>query len=204
MKKTILLICTLLLLSFNSCSQSPTENGIIENGIYKCNLIDWNIKIPENFKVRTLKQKEDLEDVGYEKVKGNTPDGIEVRKNRSDLIGFEIDERNYFSSSFESLEGTKKMSLMEHQKFVDELLSNTYSKINGIEFENSLNTEKIGKYDFYSIETKIYNAKTKELVLTQLIYNSFVGENLFSISINYTDKRVYEILDNNFRNSLTE
>jgi hypothetical protein len=204
MKKTILFICSLLLLSFNSCSQSSTENGIIENGIYKCNLIDWNIRIPENFTVRTLKQKEDLEQVGYDKVKGNTPDGIEVRKNRSDLIGFEIDERNYFSSSFESLEGTKKISLIEHQKFVNELLSNTYSKIDGIEFENNLNTEKIGEYDFYTIETKIFNAKTKELVLTQWIYNSFVGENLFSISINYTDERVYEILDSNFRKSLTE
>jgi hypothetical protein len=204
MKKTFLLLLTILLISCNSKSQSNSKNGIIENGIYTCNLFEWKIKIPENYTVRTLKQKEDLEEVGYDKVKKETPDGVTVRKNRPHLIGFGLDDKNYFSSSLESLKGTKILPLPEHQKFLAKLTSDTYSKINGIEFNQKLSSEKIGKYDFYKIESEIYNQKTSELLLTQVVYNTYIDENLFSISINYSDEKVNKVLTENFVNSLTE
>lgn len=202
MKKSIILVFSVFLISCSSNSQK--ENGTIENGIYTCHLFEWKIKIPKNYTVRTLQQKQELEETGYNAIEGNTPDGITVRKNRPDLIGFGIDERNFFSSSFESLKGTKKMTLLEHQKFVAELTNNAYSEVSALEFEQNLDTEKIGKHEFYTIETKLYNAKTKELLLTQWIYNTFIGENLFSASINYTNEKVYAVLVENFKQSLTK
>jgi len=148
MKKTILLLLTILLTSCNSNSQGIKDNGKIENGIYTSNRFDWKIKIPNGYEIRTVKDEQDLEEVGYDTVKDNVPDGMTVRKNRPYLVGFGIDEKNYFSASFEPLEGTKKMTLTEHQKFVAKLLSDSYATIKGIKSEQELENKKIGDYDF--------------------------------------------------------
>jgi hypothetical protein len=125
MKKTILLLLTIILTSCNSNSQRIKDNGKIENGIYTCNRFDWEISIPNGYEIRTVKDEQDLEEVGCETVNDQVPDGMTVRKNRPYLVGFGIDEKNYFSASFEPLEGTKKMTLPEHQKFVAQLALNS-------------------------------------------------------------------------------
>jgi len=84
------------------------ENGKVENGVYTCNLFDWKIEIPQGYVITDFKRIEELEKKGYEVVKKEVPKGMQVRQNRPHLIGFEIDKRNNFSSSFETLEGTKK------------------------------------------------------------------------------------------------
>ena len=79
-----------------------------------------------------------------------------VRQNRPHLIGFEIDKRNNFSSSFETLEGTSKVTLEENKNFVAKLISDTYSKVEGLKFELSKSDMKIGEYDFYKIQVRLY------------------------------------------------
>jgi len=204
MKKTILLLLTIILTSCNSNSQGIKDNGKIENGIYTCNRFDWKINIPNGYEIRTVKDEQDLEEVGYETVNDQVPDGMTVRKNRPYLIGFGIDEKNYFSASFEPLEGTKKMTLSEHQKFVAKLISDSYATINGIKSEQVLENKKIGDYDFYIIKGKLYNQKTDELLLTQLIYNTYIKNHLFSVSINYSTEENGKTLIENFEKSLTE
>lgn len=100
-KKTILLLLTIILTSYNSNSQGIKDNGKIENGIYTCNRFDWKINIPNGYEIRTVKDEQDLEEVGYETVNDQVPDGMAVRKNRPYLVEFGIDEKNYFSASFE-------------------------------------------------------------------------------------------------------
>lgn len=34
----------------------PVESGKIENGVYTCNLFDWKIAIPENYKITEKKE----------------------------------------------------------------------------------------------------------------------------------------------------
>jgi len=204
MKKTILLLLTIILNSCNSNSQGIKDNGKIENGIYTCNRFDWKINIPNGYEIRTVKDEQDLEKVGYETVNDQVRDGMTVRKNRPYLIGFGIDEKNYFSASFEPLEGTKKMSLPEHQKFVAKLISDSYATINGIKSKQELKYKKIGDYDFYIIKGELYNQKTDELLLTQVIYNTYIKNHLFSVSINYSTEQNGKTLIENFEQSLTE
>jgi hypothetical protein len=204
MKKTLLIILLIILTSCNSNSQGIEENGKIENGIYTCNRFDWEIKIPDGYEIRTVKDEQDLEEVGYETVNDQMPDGITARKNRPYLIGFGTDEKNYFSASFEPLEGTKKMTLPEHQKFVAKLISDSYQTINGIKSEQELEYKKIGDYDFYIIKGKLYNQKKEELLLTQLIYNTYIKNHLFSVSINYSTEQSGKTLIENFEQSLSE
>lgn len=174
------------------------ENGKVENGVYICNLFDWKLEIPQGYLITDVKRIEELEKKGYEAVKKEVPKGMVVRQNRPHLIGFEIDKRNNFSSSFETLEGTKKVTLEENKNFVAKLLSDTYSKVEGLKFELSKSDMKIGKYDFYKIQVRLYNAKTDKLLLTQEFYNSFIDNHLFSVSMNYTNENVGMLLTYNF------
>lgn len=178
------------------------ENGKVENGVYICNLFDWKIEIPQGYLITDVKRIEELEKKGYEAVKKEVPKGMLVRQNRPHLIGFEIDKRNNFSSSFETLEGTNKVTLEENKNFVAKLISDTYSKVEGLKFELSKSDMKIGEYDFYKIQVRLYNAKTDKLLLTQEYYNCFIDNHLFSVSMNYTNENVGMLLTYNFMKSL--
>lgn len=204
MKKTFLILISIFLISCNSKSEKFTKNGNYENGVYTCNKFDWKINVPKGYSIRTIQQEDELEKVGYEALEKETFDGIGIKKNPPHLIAFGIDDLNSFTSTFESLKDTKIMSIDEHQKFVANLLSKTYSNVKEIEFEKELSTENIGKYNFYKIQFKLYSEKTKELFLTQVMYNTYIGDNLFSASINYTNEKVKRELTENFKNSLSE
>lgn len=180
------------------------ENGKVENGVYTCNLFDWKIEIPQGYVITDFKRIEELEKKGYEVVKKEVPKGMQVRQNRPHLIGFEIDKRNNFSSSFETLEGTKKQTIEENKNFVAKLIDDTYSKVESLKFELNKSDQKIGKYDFYKIQVKLYNAITDKLLLTQEFYNSFIDNHLFSVSINYTNENVGMLLNYNFIKSLNK
>ena len=155
--------------------QAP-ENGKIENGTYICNRFDWKITIPEGYEIIDQKRIEELENKGYKALKEELPKGIKVNPHPTQLIGFGIDKYNYFKSSFESLAGTKKFTLEEHKKFVEQLLRDTYSKVKELKFELVSSDIKLGKHNFYKIQIRLYNAKNDNLLLTQELYNSFINE----------------------------
>ena len=163
-------------------------NGKIENNIFICNLFDWKIAIPEGFKVTELKTAEELQNKGYTFIKNNAPEGTVVHSTPPILIGFERNKYNYFSSSYESLKGDKKVTLEEHKNFSVQLLTNTYTKIKELKSEIKASNLKLGPRQFYKITIRLYNAKNDRLVLTQEIYNTFINNHLFSASINYTNE----------------
>ena len=163
-------------------------NGKIENNIFICNLFDWKIAIPEGFKVTELKTAEELQNKGYTFIKNNAPEGTVVHSTPPILIGFERNKYNYFSSSYESLKGDKKVTLEEHKNFSVQLLTNTYTKIKELKSEIKASNLKLEPRQFYKITIRLYNAKNDRLVLTQEIYNTFINNHLFSASINYTNE----------------
>ena len=163
-------------------------NGKIENNIFICNLFDWKIVIPEGFKVTELKTAEELQNKGYTFIKNNAPEGTVVHSTPPILISFERNKYNYFSSSYESLKGDKKVTLEEHKNFSVQLLTNTYIKIKELKSEIKASNLKLGPRQFYKITIRLYNAKNDRLVLTQEIYNTFINNHLFSASINYTNE----------------
>lgn len=180
------------------------ENGKINNGTYVCNRFDWKITIPDGYEIIDQKRIEELENKGYKALKEELPNGVKVNPHPTQLIGFGIDKYNYFISSFESLAGTKKVTLEEHKIFGEQLLRDTYSKIKELKYELTSSDIKLGKYNFYKIQIRIYNAKNDRLLLTQELYNSFINENLFSVSINYTNEEVGMLLNYTFEKSMKE
>lgn len=167
-------------------------NGKIEKGFYICNKFNWKIPIPENYKVIDPKQIEEMEK------KGNA---VKNEKN-THLVGFNLDAQNLFSSSYNSLDSTKKKSLDEHQKMFIATLNQAFSAIKNAKFELKTSNVKLGKYQFYKIKVEAYDANNKKLILTQIYYNSFINDYLFSVLISYNDEKQGKLLDNNFLNSM--
>ena len=164
------------------------SNGKIENNIFICNLFDWKIAIPKGFKVTELKTSEELQNKGYTFIKNNVQEATSIHSKPLLLIGFERNKYNYFSSSYESLKGDKKVTLEEHKNFSVQLLTNTYAKIKELKSEIKASNLNLGPHQFYKITIRLYNTKNDRLVLTQEIYNTFINNHLFSASINYTNE----------------
>ena len=178
------------------------ENGKVENGYYICNKFDWKIAIPEGYEITDLKRVKELEDKGYKVVSKEVPNGIAVNPHPTHLIGFGVDKYNYLKASFETLVDKKKFTLEEHKKFSEQLLRDTYSKVKELKYEITTSDIKIGKHNFYKIQVRLYHATTDKLILTQELYNSYIKNNLFSVSINYTNENVGMLLNYNFMKSL--
>lgn len=209
-------ICALMLISINfifsqeksselsnkkSLTVDIPVNGKIDNGIYVCNQFNWSIMIPDGYEITDPKKIEELENLGYEATNKEGSNRINLNPHPTYLIGFGIDEYNYFTSSFEPLLGAAN-SLEEHKKISEQLLIDTYSKIKELKYELTESDMKIGKYNFYKIQIRLYDAKTDKLLLTQEIYNSFIGDHLFCVSINYTNETIGMLLNYNFIKSL--
>lgn len=171
-------------------SKFASPNGQIENSVYNCLKFNWKMQIPANYAL-------DAATVVL-------PNGTIVSQNPSHLIGFGLEDgRNTFLASFESLTGSNIKSLEEHKDFMIQLLNNTYSNIETLKYELNSSNMKIGNYDFYKIQTKLYDPKTNELLLTQDLYNSFINDHLFSVNINYNRQNIGKLLTDTFIGSLS-
>lgn len=176
-------------------------NGKINNGLYVCNQFKWSIMIPDGYEIIDPEKIEQLENSGYEAINKEGSNTLNLNPHPTYLIGFGIDEYNYFTSSFAKLLGTTN-SLEEHKKISEQLLIDTYSKIKELKYELTESEMKIGKHNFYKMKIRLYGAKTDKLLLTQEIYNSFIDDHLFCVSINYTNETIGMLLNYNFINSL--
>lgn len=181
----------------NEVIKADQEDGKIENGIYKCNLFDWQIEIPSDFTITSEERIKQLEDKGYEAIQENASQGKIVSRKSNNLITFEKDKFNIFGATYESLENTKKMSFEEHKTFIFKLLEETYSG-KGIKFDIVKSDLKLGKYDFFKILIHLYHPKTEQLILTQEFYTSYINNHLFSANITYQNENVGYVLSYNF------
>lgn len=175
------------------------ENGKIENRIYSCNRFVWKIKIPESYAVLETKELEELENKGNAEIKKRNENA--KLQNSTHLIGF-TDSKNSFTSSFNPLDGLKKISLEEHKKLTIENLKQAFSTIKNAKFEFTTSDVKIGKHQFYKIKVEGFNASNNILVFTQIYYNSFINDHLFSTLIGFSDKNQGLLLENNFLSSI--
>lgn len=176
------------------------EQGKIENGKYICNLFKWQLEIPVGFTITSDERIKQLEDKGYSAMQENASEAKRIKRESNTLITFEKDTYNVFNSTYESLEGTKKLSLEEHKNFMLKLLEETYSG-KGMKFDIANSDFKLGKHDFYKILIHLYHPKTDSLILTQEYYVAYINNHLFSANINYTNENLGYILSYNFTKS---
>lgn len=176
------------------------ENGKTENGIYICNKLDWKIKIPENYIVIKQKQLQEMENKGNIELKNR----VNYRKNQNNnhLIGFKLDSKNSFTSSYTPLDNSSKYTLEEHKKLFVESLNKAFLSIEDAKFEVKVSDIKIEKYQFYKVKVEGYKISNNQLVLTQIYFNSLIDNNLFGALISFDNKVQGLMLENNFVSSM--
>lgn len=173
------------------------EKGTIQNEKYKCNLFDWEIEIPTGFTIIPEEKIKQLEDKGYEAMQENATEGKNIKRETNNLISFEKNKYNIFSVTYESLEGTKKLSLEEHKLFIYKLLEETYSG-KGMKVDIVSSDLKLGEHNFYKILIHLYHPKTNKLILTQEFYTTYINDHVFSANINYMDENLGYVMAYNF------
>jgi hypothetical protein len=193
--------------TYTDCFVVPVgdnKNGKVANQVYTCAKFDWQIKIPDGCHVMDLKVIKELEEKGYEAIKKLVEDGKEIKKDPKHLISFGVDNKNLFAATFESRGKYQTMTLEEHRDFATQLYRDSFARTEGVKLKAYSSMISIGNYDFYRIYSKLYDAYSNKLLMTQQIYNCFIGNNLFSVSINYDNEKTGKELVDNFTNSLTK
>ena len=150
-----------------------------------------------------LKMNQEFQEKGPDALKESVRNGYKFRRDPTYLIGFGSNNTNIFTASWESINvGKTTTTLALHKTLILRHYNDTYSKVEGVTFQSSSSLLTIGKYDFYRIYITFYNAKTNAFIMTQEIYNSFIGNHLFSVSIQYDNEKTRRELISNFMSSL--
>jgi hypothetical protein len=170
------------------------EDGKIENSIYKCNLFDWQISIPEGYTIRSQERTKELEDKGLSAIKENLPAGQREIPRAKTLISFENGIYNSFGATYEPIPKTQIMTLEEHQSFIAKLLQDTYNST-GMKVEIVKSNLKIGKRDFYKLLIKLYNPKNDSLLLIQEFYVTYLNSHVFTAAISYQNEEAGMVLN---------
>ena len=183
---------------------NDTLNGKVKNRIFTCKMFDWKIKIPSGYEILQLKMNKEFWDRGFDEIAIPTSDPklFNFKADPYYLIEFGIQNSCAFSATYESLVGKEKISLEEHKKLKMQSLNEIYSKVKEAKAIITSSNMKIGKYDFYMIQTKVYDSKNSELAITQELYNCYINTNvLFSVTINYIKEADGKLLKDNFISS---
>ena len=187
------------------CSAVQVEsnkNGKVENNVFTCNRFDWKITIPDNCLQMDMEMSQRVRDLGPEAMKEMELSGRKLKRNPNYLIGFGLDNVNTFNATMEPIDKSQPTDLALHKTFTLRQYNKSFLDNESHILESSSSLIRIGKYDFYRIYGRIYNAKTNELEMIQEIYNCFIGNNLFSVTINYDDEKTGKELVANFKSSL--
>lgn len=176
------------------------EDGKIENNVYKCNLFDWEMQIPEGYSLRSQERTKELEEKGFSAMKENLPEGQRKIQSAKTLISFEDNNYNSFSATYEPIPKTRKMTLTEHQAFMAKLMQDTYNSA-GVQVEVVKSSLKIGKREFYKIMIKLFHPKNNSVILTQELYTSYINDHVFLAAISYKNEQAGMVLNYNFLKS---
>ncbi|RZJ64414.1 MAG: hypothetical protein EOO50_15780 [Flavobacterium sp.] len=168
----------------------------IENGYYTNGELNWRIKILEGTTIDDADYWNNLSDKGYKEIKKTSP---LINTNRSHLIGFKFNNQNSFTVSFNPMP-ENKITLKEHERSFLDVLNKSLSQIKGARFEQSQSNLKLGNFNFYRIKIEGYNAQN-QLVLSQIYYNSIIGDKLFSSLITYNESEKGKSMEDNFISS---
>ncbi|WP_165698008.1 hypothetical protein [Flavobacterium nackdongense] len=194
----ILLLTTFSLFSQNEVIKGDPGNGFIKDNIFICRSFDWQIKIPNDYKVSDVQDIEQQHSKGIQQAQKSNPN-INLNKSRTNLISFEYNNKNTFTSSF-TPQQTKNITLNEHRKLFDEVLSKSLKQIKGARFDKKISNIKLGKYNFYRLKIEGYNLNN-QLVISQIYYNAIIDKNIFGVLIGYNDLKQGKIMEDNFVNS---
>ena len=197
------LIITSLFFTLTSCGQvDPNKNideGKVENNFYTSEEIGWTIEIPKDWTIVDKEQTKATNQKGAKALEETLDTNLDF-SNLRNLISFQKNPFNIFQSTSEPFELEYEGEWEETSAAMKELLYNTYLN-QGIKVDSSATSiEKIDGLDFRLTTFTVYSPKG-ELILTQLMFSSFINGFDFGVNINYNNEKDRDELLKVFMNS---
>lgn len=174
------------------------EDGKVEKGVYKCNLFEWKISIPEGYSIRSQERTKELQEKGFSAIKENLPADQRKIPQFKTLISFENGKYNSFGATYEPR--PQILTLEEHQSFIAKLLQDTYTST-GMKVEIVKSNLNIGKRDFYKLFIKLLSPNDDTLLLTQEMYVTYINNHIFTAAISYQNPEAGMVLNYTFLKS---
>jgi len=176
------------------------DEGMLENGTYVSEEIGWTIRIPNNWKIVSRKQKKEYEKKGLEAMQEVVGEEIDVSELKN-LIGFKKNMFNVFQSSSEPFEEVISLNeWKENNGFLKELIYNTFTS-RGIKADSTeTKIVKIDGLDFYTYGFTIYSPEG-DTILNQLVYSRLINGLDFGVSMTYNNESDKTEMLNSFLNS---
>lgn len=202
---SIMLISCISLLSL-SCKGKidPNEPIVIADDFfqteeYTAQVIGWTVEIPINLEVTTKVASNTIKEKGrkiMEKLSGEAvvPDSIQ------NLIGFKLNESNFFRSHIEPFQATAELEWENHNQNNKHILFAAYKDL-GFGVDSSKTTvTRIHELDFASYSLTLYDVDTN-LVQNQVLFFTLINDLNFTANITTTTEANKKLLLNIWQSS---
>jgi hypothetical protein len=197
--RSILLIAFLFWLS--ACSSGDTQQvdeGMITNGVYESNEIGWKIKIPDGWRIVSKKQTDAANEKGKKLLESTVGGEISVDSLKQ-LISFQKDQFNLFTSSCEPFKEEYEGEFIENGKMLNGIVYDAFVS-QGIRADSASGRQLVQDLEFQTFETTIY-AKDGKVILNQLEFSRLINGYAFTALINYNNSKDKETMLKAFQNS---
>lgn len=198
-----LLLATTLLFSCKQRSKytdpdQKVDVGTIKGETYTNEDIGWTIVIPKGWTVISRGQTEANEKKGADAIRKSSHKEIDMSSLRH-LISFQKGKFNSFMSTLDSLPNATPESFEVNCAAVGKVIYDAYTS-QGIKSDTSSGTAVIRGRRFHVFYATIYNREGKAL-LRQELYSKLMGDNIFSVTFNYTNEADKKEMMDAFKNS---
>jgi hypothetical protein len=190
MKKTLLLFAVTASLSCNNRAQTiidrePVVKTSKPTNKYQAAQIGWTTELPQNWGEMTNADADKMTSSGLKDIKESTGVTVNAQSLRQ-LVNLKKNQYNYFMSSIEPYDSNAYSSYAEHFNQICDLIESAF-KGKSIQYEMARATTLIDGLEFHKMETTIFSADKKEVVMNQQLLTRVINNLDFGMTLMYNN-----------------
>ncbi len=191
MKKILLLFVLSTSLSCNNRSQTIIDREpVVKAGklteIYKAPQVGWTTELPKNWGEMTTADADNMTSSGLDDIEKTT--GVTINaESLKQLVNLKKNQYNYFLSSIEPYDSAAYSNYAEHFNQICDLIETAF-KGKSIQYEMSRSTAMIDGLEFYKMQTTIFNADKKDIVMNRQLLTRVINNLDFGMTLMYNNK----------------
>jgi hypothetical protein len=216
MKKSLILSITIF--CFCSCEYKPQQKypdttytpvgnidpdeGQINGEVYRSEEIGWTIEIPVGWSITDRNELDRRDEKGKEVIEENIGVELEV-EGLKNLLCFQKDKFNIFSSTSQPFEVTYPGEYHESAQFVKSFIYNTF-KAEGIKTDTCSSVIFFQSKQFYVFHSIMFDKNGTDIVIEQTMFRQLINGFDFGVNITYNNDTDRDILLNALKTSRFE
>jgi hypothetical protein len=191
MKKILLLFAVTASLSCNNRAQTiidrePADSPGTLTEKYQAAEVGWTTELPKNWGEMTNADADKMTSNGLTDIKESTGVTVNAESLRQ-LVNLKKNQYNYFLSSVEPYDSNGYSNYAEHFNQICDLIESAF-KSKSVQYEMVRSTTMIDGLEFYKMETTIFSADKKDIVMNQQLLTRVINHLDFGMTLMYNNK----------------